>query len=59
MSDLSIVVTTRIDEEPLMMDYGDNDDDDDSTPRIRKCLISVGVLSKKMQCTLFLGMALI
>mmetsp|Transcript_33623 Transcript_33623/g.79304 ORF Transcript_33623/g.79304 Transcript_33623/m.79304 type:complete len:921 (+) Transcript_33623:201-2963(+) len=49
MSDLSIVITTRIDEEPLMMNYGDDDDDENSTPRVRKCLISIGVLSKKMQ----------
>ncbi len=44
MSDLSIVVTTRIDEEPLLMDYGDH-----SNQRIRKVLVSVGVLAKKMQ----------
>ena len=51
MSDLSMVVTSRIDEEPLMMDYGDNDDDDNSTPRIRKCLISIGILWRKFQTT--------
>lgn len=44
MSDLSIVVTTRIDEEPLLMDYADH-----SNQRIRKVLVSVGVLAKKMQ----------
>ena len=51
MSDLSIVVTTRVDEEPLLMDYGDNESDEDSIKRNRKVLVSVGVLAKKMQTT--------
>ena len=49
MSDLSIVITTRIDEEPLLMDYGNIDNAGNSSQRIRKCLISIGVLAKKMQ----------
>lgn len=49
MSDLSIVVTTRINEEPLKLDYGDDDADINSIPRVRKCLVSLGILSKKMQ----------
>eukprot|EP00535_Pseudo-nitzschia_heimii_P003309 CAMPEP_0197179678 /NCGR_PEP_ID=MMETSP1423-20130617/4543_1 /TAXON_ID=476441 /ORGANISM="Pseudo-nitzschia heimii, Strain UNC1101" /LENGTH=922 /DNA_ID=CAMNT_0042629619 /DNA_START=90 /DNA_END=2858 /DNA_ORIENTATION=+ len=49
MSDLSIVITTRIDEEPLLMDYGNSDNGENSARRIRKCLVSIGVLAKKMQ----------
>jgi len=49
MSDLSIVITTRIDEEPLLMDYGNFKSGKNSVQRIRKCLVSIGVLAKKMQ----------
>jgi len=49
MSDLSIVVTTRIDEEPLVMDYDDIESRENSSKRIRKVLVSIGVLAKKMQ----------
>ena len=49
MSDLSIVVTTRVDEEPLLMDYGDFEIGEKSVQRKRKVLISFGVLAKKMQ----------
>ena len=64
MSDLSIVVTTRIDQEPLLEkiendDSGDNDDHnirtngnnatDKKDPSIRKCVVSIGVLSKELQ----------
>jgi len=49
MSDLSIVITTRVDEEPLLMDYGNLKSGENSSRRIRKCLISIGVLAKKMQ----------
>lgn len=55
MCDLSIVITTRIDEEPLLMDYGNfergggDNSNSNSVKRIRKCQISIGVLAKKMQ----------
>jgi len=64
MSDLSIVVTTRIDQEPLLEKKNDDGNDDgdiinnsnnkDSSsstpsPRIRKCLVSIGILSKQLQ----------
>lgn len=48
MSDLSIVVTTRIDHEP-MAKTNSNDDVDDDKSNIRNCLVSIGILSKDLQ----------
>ncbi len=49
MSNLSIVVTTRIDEEPLMIHNDDIERRENSVKRVRKGLVSIGVLAKKMQ----------
>jgi len=64
MSDLSIVVTTRIDQEPLlekikqhgydddddnMKTNGNNDITDEKDSSVRKCVVSIGVLSKELQ----------